>query len=85
MWWPWSFLLKRSHRVDGIDSDGEAEDFPQRYEQHGVKAKGRRARQLHRHDSQSKLCLDDIDERIRKLRKIKTKIKSKSGKVIRGG
>lgn len=76
MWWPWSFLLDRFRNVD-------ESDFTKRYEQHGVKAKGRRARQLHRHDSQSKLCLDDIDERIRKLRKIKTKIKSKNGKVTR--
>lgn len=82
MWWPWSFLLKRFHHVEKIDAEG----FPKKYEQHGLKEKGRRAQQLHRHDSQSKLCLDDIDERIRRLKKIKIKIKIKSrnGEVCGG-
>lgn len=81
MWWPWNFLLKkRSNNNDG-DGKGEPEDFPEKYERHGVKEKGPRAQQLHRCDSQSKMCLDDIDGHIRKLKELKCRIKSRNGKA----
>lgn len=80
MWWPWTFLFKKRSNHDG-DGKGEPEDFPEQYEAHGVKEKGPRAQQLHRCDSQSKMCLDDIDCHIRKLKELKCRIKSRNGKV----
>ena len=81
MKWPWSFLLKNRSNGDDKDNEGEQEDFPERYEQHGVKEKGHRAQQLHRCDTQSKMCLDDIDGHIQKLKTLKTRIKSRNGKI----
>jgi len=77
MWWPWSFLRKRSNSDDG---DGDAEDFPDRYENHGMKVRGERAKQCHRHDSKSKMCLDDIDAQIQKLKTLKNKICSRNNR-----
>ncbi len=79
MKWPWSFLRKNRSNGDK-DDEGEQEGL-EKYEQHGVKEKGRRARQLHRCDSTSKMCLDDIDEQIQKLKTLKCKIKSRNGRI----
>ena len=85
MRWPWSFLLKR--RSNNHDGDGEAEvesepeETQEKYEQHGMKEKGERAQQLHRHDNTSKICLDDMDAHIQKLKKLKCRIKSRNGKT----
>lgn len=83
MWWPWTFLLKKRKRSNSDDGDGkgEPEDFPTEYEQHGMKEKGQRAQQLHRCDSQSKLCLDDMDDHIRKLKELKCRLKNRNGKA----
>jgi len=83
MWWPWTFLFKKRSNSDDGDGKGESEDFPEKYERHGVKEKGHRAKQLHRCDSQSKMCLDDIDCHIQKLKELKRKIKSRNGKAQR--
>lgn len=64
------------------EGEGCCESFPEEYEKGGVIAKGERAQQLHRHDSESREVLSDIDrniERLRKLRDHANKIKKSKG------
>jgi hypothetical protein len=85
MWIP---FLKRKPKGDGkpedeeCEGEGGCESFPEEYEKGGVVAKGERAQQLHRHDSESREVLCDIDRHIEKLRKLRNhanKIKKSKG------
>jgi|GEM_PF-6443078 len=85
MRWPWQVLFRKREKTEDEEKkeetgngEGDPGDFPDEYKQHGMKAKGERAQQLHRHDSTSKLCFDDMDDKIKKLKTIKIKLKSRS-------
>jgi len=52
-------------------------DLPIEYKKHDLSVKGNRAKQLHRHDLESKCLLDDMDNKIELLKKIRERLKRK--------
>lgn len=69
-----------------IDSEGNCvevkkeldPDLPIEYKKHNLTVKGHRAKQLHRHDLESKCLLDDMDSKIELLRKIRERLRRKN-------
>ena len=53
-------------------------DLPIEYNKHRMAIKGHRAKQLHRHDLESKSLLDDMDSKIELLKKIRERLRRKN-------
>jgi hypothetical protein len=82
---PIEVCLADCEMVIPIDLDNEVEveentgDFPATYNKPGIEVKEKaRAQQLHKHDSQSRRVLCDMDRQIKRLKKIREKIKEGS-------
>jgi len=77
---PVEILLADCEEIESLDSEPVVEDntgeFPEVYNKPGIVVKEKtRAQRLHKHDSQSRRVLCDIDKQIERLKKIREKIK----------